>query len=110
LVQGFQKTFLGWVFGQRYKTDIRSIIVTKKSTTGNDIDPNGVDHPKHYNVHPSGVECIEVVRHMTFNLGNVVKYLWRDGIKDTDVPLQDLNKAAWYLNDEIARRTRELEE
>lgn len=63
-----------------------------------------VDHPEHYNMHPSGVECIEVVRHMGFNLGNVVKYLWRDGLKDTEVPLQDLEKAAWYLQDEIALR------
>lgn len=75
------------------------------ATTGNEVDPDGVNHPEHYNMHPSGVECIQVVRHMNFNLGNVVKYLWRDGIKDTgDVPLQDLKKAAWYLQDEIARR------
>lgn len=63
-----------------------------------------VDHPIHYNAHPSGVECIEVVRHMGFNLGNVVKYLWRDGLKDAEVELQDLEKAAWYLNDEVQRR------
>lgn len=75
-----------------------------KSTTGNAIDPQGVSHPEHYNMHPSGIECIEVVRHMGFNIGNVVKYLWRDGIKDTEIPLQDLKKAAWYLNDEIKRR------
>lgn len=63
-----------------------------------------VDHPEHYNAHPSGVECIEVVRHMGFNLGNVVKYIWRDGIKNAEVPLQDLEKAAWYLQDEIKLR------
>lgn len=63
-----------------------------------------VDHPIHYNRHPSGIECIEVVRHMGFNLGSVFKYLWRDGIKDAEVPLQDLEKAAWYLNDEIQMR------
>ena len=67
-----------------------------------------VDHPEHYNLHPSGVECIEVVRHMGFNLGNVVKYLWRDGLKDTEVPLQDLQKAAWYLQDEINQRSKEV--
>lgn len=63
-----------------------------------------VDHPEHYNSHPSGVECIEVVRHMNFNLGSVIKYIWRDGLKGAEVPLQDLEKAAWYLNDEITRR------
>lgn len=80
------------------------------NTTGN-VPAEGanpaVDHPVHYNTHPSGVECIEVVRHMGFNLGNVVKYVWRDGIKDTGIPLQDLEKAAWYLNDEIERMRRD---
>lgn len=75
-----------------------------KGTTGHDLDPEGINHPKHYNEHPSGVECIEVVRHMNFNLGNAIKYLWRNGLKDTEVPLKDLKKAAWYLEDEIKRR------
>jgi hypothetical protein len=66
-------------------------------------DPT-VNHPPYYNEHPSGVECIEIVREMTFNIGNVVKYLWRDGLKAGVVPLQDLKKAAWYLDDEIKRR------
>lgn len=62
-----------------------------------------VNHPMHYNSHPSGVECITVTRHMSFNLGNVVKYLWRAGLKDQTPPLQDLKKARWYLDDEIKR-------
>lgn len=66
--------------------------------------PEAVDHPKHYNQHPSGIECIEIVRHMNFNLGNVVKYLWRAGLKDGVVDLEDLKKARWYLDDEIKRR------
>lgn len=64
-----------------------------------------VNHPSHYNSHPSGIECIEITRHMNFNLGNVVKYIWRAGLKDEDVALQDLHKAAWYLIDEIKRRS-----
>lgn len=63
-----------------------------------------VDHPKHYNSHPSGTECIEIVRHMNFNLGNVIKYLWREGVKPGAVSLEDLQKARWYLDDEIKRR------
>lgn len=62
-----------------------------------------VDHPAHYNAHPSGIECIDVVRHMNFNLGNVVKYVWRAGEKDPTKHLQDLKKARWYLDDEIER-------
>ena len=66
-----------------------------------------VDHPAHYNSHPSGVECIEIVRHMTFNTGNVFKYLWRSGLKDGQPALKDFRKALWYLQDEIKRLERE---
>lgn len=61
-----------------------------------------VDHPAHYNSHPSGVECITVTEHMNFNLGNAVKYIWRVGLKSDD-PITDLEKARWYLDREIAR-------
>ena len=62
-----------------------------------------VAHPSHYTSHPSGVECIQVTQHMNFNLGNVVKYVWRNGLKNTEDILQDLKKAQWYLNKEIER-------
>jgi hypothetical protein len=61
-----------------------------------------VNHPPHYNAHPSGVECITVVEHYGFNVGNAIKYLWRAGQKSPD-PLEDLRKAAWYVNREIER-------
>ena len=59
-------------------------------------------NPKHYRSHPSGVECITVIEHMNFNLGNAVKYVWRAGLK-SDSPVEDLKKAAWYINREIER-------
>lgn len=65
---------------------------------------DAVNHPDHYNAHPSGIECIEVVRHMNFNIGNVIKYLWRAGLKEEEATIEDLKKAAWYLQDEIKRR------
>ena len=70
-----------------------------------------VNHPEHYNRHPSGVECITIVEHMTFNAGNAVKYLWRAGLKDADVGerakhIEDLQKAAWCVQREIERLTR----
>ena len=65
---------------------------------------DAVDHPKHYNTHPSGVECITVVEHMSFNLGNVVKYVWRADHKH-DTPIEDLEKARFYLNRELERLT-----
>lgn len=64
--------------------------------------PEEIDHPPHYNDHPSGVECITVVEHMTFNVGNAVKYLWRAGKKNPDA-LTDLKKARWYIDRELAR-------
>lgn len=63
-----------------------------------------VNHPKHYNSHPSGIECIDVVEHMPFNIGNAVKYLWRCGLKGDEV--EDLKKASWYIGREIQKRTK----
>jgi hypothetical protein len=60
-----------------------------------------VNHPKHYTAHPSGVECIEVTEHMNFCVGNAIKYLWRAGLKGEQV--EDLRKARWYIDREIAR-------
>lgn len=64
---------------------------------------DAVDHPQHYNAHPSGVECIVIIEHMTFNLGNAVKYVWRNGLKPTASAIEDLKKAKWYIEREIAR-------
>ena len=61
-----------------------------------------VSHPPHYTSHPSGVECITITEHMSFNLGNAMKYLWRADEKGA--PIQDLQKAVWYINREINRR------
>jgi Protein of unknwon function (DUF3310) len=75
-------------------------------TTGRVIDPRQVDHPKHYNMHPSGVEVIQVIRYMDFNVGSAVKYVLRRHQKIEGDPRQsvskDLDKAMWYLRDELA--------
>tara|TARA_R110000803_G_scaffold62167_3_gene122402 strand:- start:345 stop:551 length:207 start_codon:yes stop_codon:yes gene_type:complete len=60
-----------------------------------------VNHPPHYTAHPSGIEAIQVTRHMNFNLGNAMKYIWRADLKGNAV--QDLQKAVFYINDEIKR-------
>ena len=59
-----------------------------------------VNHPEHYNA--LAVECIDVVEHFNFNVGNAIKYLWRAGLK-TDSPLEDYEKALWYVQREINR-------
>ena len=63
------------------------------------IDP--VNNPIHYTDHPSGIECIQITEHMNFNLGNAIKYIWRAALKGKQ--MEDLKKAAWYVNREIAR-------
>ena len=62
---------------------------------------DNVNHQKHYNSHPSGVECIEITEHMNFCLGNAVKYIWRASLKGKEV--EDLRKARWYIDREISR-------
>jgi hypothetical protein len=63
-----------------------------------------VNHPTHYTSHPAGVECIQVTEHMNFNAGNAMKYLWRHA--DKGKPVEDLEKAAWYIAREIDRLKR----
>lgn len=60
-----------------------------------------IDHPSHYNSHPSGIEAVDVAEHMSFCLGNCVKYLMRRRHKGDE--LADLKKAAWYAKRELAR-------
>lgn len=68
---------------------------------------NKVEHPKHYTSHPSGVECIDIARHYDFCIGNVIKYLWRSGLKQEqgytskEKQIEDLKKARFYLDYEI---------
>jgi hypothetical protein len=64
-----------------------------------------INHPPHYiqgdakcGACGSPIECIDVTRHMDFNLGNVIKYIWRAKYKNG---MQDILKAQWYLNDAV---------
>lgn len=64
-----------------------------------------VKHPKHY-FHPSGIEVIDITRYESFLRGNILKYVLRAPYKGNE--LQDLKKAAQYLNWEIERIERGL--
>jgi len=72
---------------------------------------DAVNNPPHYSAQPAKcvcgktVECIQVTEHMSFCVGNAVKYLWRADHKGNDI--EDLRKAAWYINREIERREKE---
>lgn len=60
---------------------------------------DAVHHPSHYTSHPSGFECLEVTRQLSFDTGNAVKYVWRRNDKGTTA--QDLDKALFYLGDAV---------
>jgi len=66
---------------------------------------NNVSHPSHYNAHPAGIECIEVIRHYVCDIANAQKYLWRAGLKpeqgmdDAEKEIEDLKKALFYIDD-----------
>jgi hypothetical protein len=64
------------------------------------MESDPVNHPEHYKV--GGIETIDFIeaKSLGYNLGNVVKYVTRSDHKGNK--LQDLQKAAWYLNREIA--------
>ena len=59
-----------------------------------------VNHPPHYT--QGSVECIDAIEsalgtegYIAFLRGQVVKYIWRLGLKDSG--LQEAKKALWYL-------------
>lgn len=64
--------------------------------------PDPVNHPAHYLTHRSGIECIQITEHLNFCLGNALKYIWRADEKGDAI--NDLSKAAWYIEREITRR------
>jgi len=71
-----------------------------------ELEKETVEHPDHYNWIP-GIECLDVVEHFNFNLGNAIKYIWRAGRKDRESHIEDLKKACFYLTTEIARVQKE---
>lgn len=82
--------------------------MTNTTPTETKVSNDPVNHPKHYTAHPSGVECIQITEHMGFNLGNAMKYVWRADLKND--ALEDMKKAIWYIQREIAKREAEIAE
>ena len=82
---------------------IRGEVMSEK-TVGDPINPN------HFKDHPSGVECITITEHMNFCLGNAMKYIWRAGRKPGASKYQDLAKAKWYVEREMALEMKRIED
>lgn len=73
---------------------------------GQPLSREAVHHPEHYGGDTT-YEAIKVIDAwgLGFCLGNCVKYICRADKKGT--PLQDLKKAAWYLNHYIEQLEKE---
>jgi len=69
------------------------------------VTEEAINHPKHYNMHESGIEAIDICEHLGFNIGNAVKYLFRAGYKGDAVhkTIEDMQKARWYLERQAAQ-------
>ena len=80
------------------KTEMVQNIINTADRIGSKIDM--VNSPPHYN--QTGIECIQAISAATntgfkyYLQGNILKYLWRFDYKDK--PLEDLEKAKWYLD------------
>ena len=78
---------------------------------GNIKSNERVEHPVHYSYLKKlcGIEVIDITRHMDFDLGNAIKYILRAGHKTEEgydnkaKTIEDLKKAIFYINDEIAQ-------
>lgn len=70
---------------------------------------DSVNHPAHYTDHPyrcecgKGIECIDIIEELPYNIGAAIKYIWRAGLKDSAKHQEDLKKAAWHINREQER-------
>lgn len=84
--------------------------VNKGEGIGEIIRKNSaVDHPSHYGGKDNVYETIKVIHAwgLGFDLGNAVKYISRAGKKDPKKLIEDLEKAIFYINDEIKRLKKE---
>lgn len=63
-----------------------------------------VNHPSHYGGGDNPYEAIKVIRawKLNFSLGSAVKYISRAGKKDPSKHIEDLRKAVFYIEEEIA--------
>lgn len=82
---------------------------SRKARVADEREGGPVHHPSHYNRHPSGIECIDVIEEMPLNIGTAMKYLWRVGLKESESPDQELAKAAWYIQRERERLRKRAE-
>lgn len=81
-------------------TKIIKIIKIRFSMMSNEF--NNVSNPQHY-IAKSGVEVIDLISDMPWIRGNAIKYIFRAGKKNPDKEIEDLEKAKFCINRELAR-------
>ena len=91
----------GWLTEVEEEAEVGGFPPASSKQEGESVKPDMVNHPPHYTV--GGVETIDFIeaKGLNYHLGQVIKYVSRAGKKGD--ALQDLQKARWYLNREIAR-------
>jgi hypothetical protein len=79
----------------RGRPRMQTIVLGTSNKSFSDV----VNHPAHYKV--GGIETIDFIeaKKLSYNLGNVVKYITRADHKGNRK--EDLQKAQWYLNREL---------
>jgi len=78
---------------------MESLVNEFKEPLCNEYSVDMVNRPPHYT--QGGIETIDFIeaKDLNYNLGNVIKYVVRSGLKGTRI--EDLKKAKWYLEREI---------
>ena len=83
--------------------EAHEMLIKEGCTQDLDWGEDVINRPKHYNT--GNIECIEAIEESMSEFafkgylkGNCMKYLWRYETKHAYDPLQDLQKAEWYLS------------
>jgi hypothetical protein len=82
------------------KKTAHQITLTEDATVITDNMLDDAINPSHYKSHPSGVQCIDISKHLSGCLAQAFQYVWQCGQKDN--PIQDLDKAIWFIRAEMS--------
>lgn len=89
---------------RKHKEKVEKAVMSAVMNTVRTVQHDAVNHPSHYTF--GKLEVITVIDdwQLNFSLGNAVKYIARAGKKAGADPIEELRKAAWYLQHEIELR------
>ena len=79
---------------------VQAVNVAQEET--NEVPADAIN-PAHYQGFSNGAQVVDITEHLSFCAGNAIKYLARAGKKDPAKHVEDLEKAAWFVQREIQR-------